>query len=104
MGEGAAQPYDDELYRAVSEYLGLRLRLKAILDQYGSRSPEEVEAKVRRGELPREKSYEGYRRVYEDLADAVAIQRELALIEERVGWLLEAARGRPREAAPPRQQ
>lgn len=99
----AAEGRDDELYKAVSEYLGLRRRLESILERYGSPSPEEVEARLRRGELPREKSFEGYRRLYEDLADAVAIQREMSLLEERLSWLLEGAL-RPRGSAPPQLQ
>ncbi|MCX8205111.1 MAG: hypothetical protein N3H31_05620 [Candidatus Nezhaarchaeota archaeon] len=93
--------YGDELYRLVSEYLGLKGRLKALLNQYESSSIEEVEAKVRRGELPRDKSFEGYRRVYEDLADAVAIQRELSLLEEKIGDLFKRTRASLCEATLP---
>jgi len=78
----------DELFKALSEYLGLKRRLEDILRQYGASSPEDIEAKLRRGELPKEKSFEGYRRVYEDLADAIAIQHELAKLEERMERML----------------
>ena len=78
----------DELFKALSEYLGLKRRLEDILRQYEASSPEDIEAKLRRGELPREKSFEGYRRVYEDLADAIAIQHELAKLEERMERML----------------
>jgi hypothetical protein len=74
----------DDLYRVVSEYLGLKRRLEDILERYEASSAEDVEAKIRRGELPRERSYEGYRRVYEDRAEAIAIQHEMATLEERM--------------------
>ncbi len=88
MSKQALLGGSDELFKALSEYLGLKRRLEDILRQYEASSPEDIEAKLRRGELPREKSFEGYRRVYEDLADAIAIQHELAKLEERVERML----------------
>lgn len=78
----------DELYRALSEYLGLKKRLEDILRRYEASTPEEVEARLRRGELPVGRSFEEYRRIYDDLADAIAIQHELSMLEERMRRML----------------
>ncbi|RLF14311.1 MAG: hypothetical protein DRJ97_06495 [Thermoprotei archaeon] len=89
----------DELFKALSEYFGLKRRLEDILKAYSAESPEDIERKLRRGEIPERKTFEGYRKVYEDLADAISIQHELALLERRMERLLEA-KARP---APPKQ-
>ncbi|PCN50285.1 hypothetical protein B6U99_05230 [Candidatus Geothermarchaeota archaeon ex4572_27] len=83
----------DELFKALSEYMGLRRRLQDILKAYSAQSPEDIEAKLRRGEIPEEKTFEGYRRVYEDLADAISIQHELMVLERRIERLVERGLG-----------
>ncbi|RLF10539.1 MAG: hypothetical protein DRJ98_05865 [Thermoprotei archaeon] len=80
----------DELLKVLSEYLGLKKRLEDLLKAYGASGPEDIELKIRRGELPKNKNYEGYRKVYEDLAEAFSIQYELMTLEKKLEKMVEA--------------